>query len=225
MTKEASLKAIDKLIGEAKGAYAKAHTNVQEAAIAIIQHAKEYNDCSRAKVLCRVVPARDRNMLVGYFLLFSPINVKMGNNAQADKVRISTDEQVVKFRKMVAQRTENEDMKEAEKFPIYHIDGAKVHQWFDDPASVSPEPAPLNTETDFWELVDKLIDREIEKAKKDGDDARYKPEERAKVIAHASEAKVLIGKFRATKFVEESKNKEEDQRQTDSGMPVERAAA
>lgn len=176
--KDAGLKAIDGMIkGVAKG-YAGVQNLTQEAAVAIVIHAKDFGDCSRAKALARAVPARERNSLIGWFSKYSPIGIKMGQVAKDDQVRFIKPE--------------------SKNYNDFDVDGAKANMWWDDPAGANPEPKPLNTLSDFWDVVDKMIQREIKNAAKTGDDAKYAEGDREKVLTQAAEARKLLTKFRAT---------------------------
>ncbi len=93
MTKTANpgingLKAIDALIAKVPGAYAKAHETVQAAAIAIVEHAMNYGDCSRALTLVRTIPVNQARSLIIYFMTVSPIGVLLSKNKKDDKVRL-----------------------------------------------------------------------------------------------------------------------------------------
>lgn len=96
MTKTANpglngLKAIDALIAKVPGAYAKAHETVQAAAIAIVEHAMNYGDCSRALTLVRTIPVNQARSLIIYFMTVSPIGVLLSKNKKDDKVRLLPD--------------------------------------------------------------------------------------------------------------------------------------
>lgn len=85
-------KQIDELIKQVPGAYAKAHDIVQEAAVAIVRHAYNFGDCSRALILVRTIPIQQARSLITYFMTVSPIGVRLSENAKDDKVRfISKD--------------------------------------------------------------------------------------------------------------------------------------
>lgn len=87
----AGLKAIDALIAKVPGAYAKAHDAVQQAAIAIVEHAMNYGDCSRALTLVRTVPVNQARSLIIYFMTVSPIGVLLSKSKKDDKVRLLQD--------------------------------------------------------------------------------------------------------------------------------------
>lgn len=182
MTTEANksegLKKIDGMIKGVSKGYGTVQNLVQETAVLIVMHAKDYGDCSRAKALARAVPARERNSLIGWFSKYSPIGIKMGQVAKDDQVRFIKPE--------------------SKNYNDFDIDGAKANMWWDDPAGANPEPKPLNTLADFWDVVDKMIQREIKNAAKTGDDAKYAEGDREKVLTQAAEARKLLTKFRAT---------------------------
>lgn len=87
----AGLKAIDALIANVPGAYAKAHDAVQQAAVAIVEHAMNYGDCSRALTLVRTIPVNQARSLIIYFMAVSPIGVLLSKNKKDDKVRLLQD--------------------------------------------------------------------------------------------------------------------------------------
>lgn len=87
----AGLKAIDALIAKVPGAYAKAHDAVQQAAVAIVEHAMNYGDCSRALTLVRTIPVNQARSLIIYFMAVSPIGVLLSKNKKDDKVRLLQD--------------------------------------------------------------------------------------------------------------------------------------
>ncbi len=87
----AGLKAIDALIAKVPGAYAKAHDAVQQAAVAIVEHAMNYGDCSRALTLVRTIPVNQARSLIIYFMTVSPIGVLLSKNKKDDKVRLLQD--------------------------------------------------------------------------------------------------------------------------------------
>jgi hypothetical protein len=177
------LKKIDGMIKGVQKGYSSAENLVQETALAIIVHAKDFNDCSRAKTLVRSVPARERNLLVAWFGHFSPIGIQMGQNSQADKCRFMNPE--------------NRILKERGDRPIWDIDGAKLTPWTEDVTGQNPVEKPLNTLSDFWDVLDKMVKREIANAAKVGEDAKYNEEDRAKVIAQAEEVRRTLAKVRA----------------------------
>lgn len=87
----AGLKAIDALIAKVPGAYAKAHDAVQSAAVAIVEHAMNYGDCSRALTLVRTIPVNQARSLIIYFMTVSPIGVLLSKSKKDDKVRLLQD--------------------------------------------------------------------------------------------------------------------------------------
>ena len=87
----AGLKAIDALIAKVPGAYAKAHDAVQAAAVAIVEHAMNYGDCSRALTLVRTIPVNQARSLIIYFMTVSPIGVLLSKSKKDDKVRLLAD--------------------------------------------------------------------------------------------------------------------------------------
>lgn len=183
---ETGLKKIDGMIkGVVKG-YSSAQNLVQETAVLIVMHAKDYGDCSRAKALARAVPARERNSLIGWFSKYSPIGIKMGNVAKDDQVRFIKPE--------------------SKNYNDFDIDGAKANMWYDDPAGANPEPKPLNTLENFWEIMLKMADREIKNAEKTGDDAKYDEADREKVLQMGKEVKRLLSRYQATTIANDLMN-------------------
>lgn len=140
-----NLKAIDALIKNVKRGYENSAERVQRCALMILEHAKAYNDCDRARFLCRAVPARERNSLIGWFLTYSPIGVVMGRTAVDDKVR---------FLKETSPKRKEFD-----------IPAARENPWWNDPAGVNPEPKALLKAADFWDMIERLIERQLKNAK------------------------------------------------------------
>lgn len=173
----AGLKAIDKLIDTARKAITSSREAVQTAAIAIISHAKDHGDCTRAKVLCRAVPSRERNMLIGYFALYSPIGVQMGKTAADDKSRFIRDT--------------------AKNYHDFNLDGARANKWYDDPARVAPVAPSLNTLGAFYDNLDKMLKNMIAQAEADDEKNKWKPEVREELKAQASEIRTMVNNYRA----------------------------
>ena len=84
----ASGKSIDELIAGVPKAYSTAHDLVQKAAVAIVQHAMTYGDCSRALTLTRAIPINQARAIITYFMTVSPIGVLLSKNKKDDKVRL-----------------------------------------------------------------------------------------------------------------------------------------
>lgn len=174
---------LDKLINDAIKTYGSARERVQAAAVAIIEHASVYGDCRRARVLSRGVPARERNSLIGYFALYSPIGVKMGKTAAEDKSRFINPE--------------------SKLYNDFNLDGAKANNWFDDPAQTNPEPKPLDTLGVFYDELDKLLKRMIARAQAEEDKNRIAPSDRVPVLAQATELRTIINTYRANHITPE----------------------
>lgn len=198
-----SLRTIDAGIKSVIGHYKKSQDKVQEIALAIMIHAQAYNDCSRAKLLCRAVPARERNSLIGWFSLYSPIGVVMGKTAAEDKGRF---------------------IKNTSKF--YHdfdIDGAKANNWWDDPLGVNPvNTKPLFHAADFFQMVEKMAERALKQASEGnakGEDV-YDPEDKPLVIAGAQNVLDFTRKLRekqlGKKAAEEAKHDKANEQETAS---------
>ena len=169
---------VTKLVKSAVKAYGTARGNVQAAAIAIIEHAQAYGDCSQAKVLARGVPVRERNSLIGYFAMFSPIGIKMGATAKDDACRFIRPE--------------------SNLYNTFNLDGAKAHNWFDDPGNVNAPPKPLATIVDFYEVIDRMLKKAIADAEKD---EKYVPEQVGAVKEQAQDLLGIVNKYRAKHIV------------------------
>lgn len=175
---QASSQNVTKLVTKAVKAYGTAQDNVQDAAFAIIEHAFNYGDCSQAKTLARGVPARERNSLIGYFALFSPIGVQMGKTAKEDACRFIKE-------------TSN-------NYNAFNLEGAKVHLWYDDPANVNSVPAPLNTILDFYQIIDRMLKKAIKDSETDG---KYDPDQSENVKAQATDLMTIVNKYRAKHII------------------------
>jgi hypothetical protein len=173
--KGTSLQKIDAGIKDVKSGFASTHKKVQEVGILIMQHAKDYGDCDRARKLARAVPARERNSLIGWFRLYSPIGVLMGNTVADDKARFIK--------------------RESKAFNDFNLAAAKANNWWDDPAKVNPEPKPLMKAADFFAMCERMIERQIKLAeegrKVKGGDAEPVFEPEAKSLIEDSGNKVL----------------------------------
>lgn len=169
-----SLRVIDSMIDGVRKHYSKANTSVQVAALAIMEHAKAYGDCDRAKVLARAVPARERNSLIGWFSMFSPIGIAMGKTAKDDRCRFIKPE--------------------SKSYNKFNLDGARANMWYDDPAGANPEPKPLSTLTDFYYVIDNMLKKAIADCEK-GD--KYAPEEADRVKSEAESMRKLMAAQRA----------------------------
>lgn len=201
---ETSNKKIDELIKSASSHISNFRETVQEAGVAIIRHASEYGDCSRAKVLCRVVSARERNSLIGWFALYSPIGVQMGKNAAEDKCRFIRDT--------------------SKMYHDFDIDGAKANFWYNDPARANPEPKPLNTLVDFYNDLDSLLKRMIAQAEADDEKNKWEPEARSALRKQASEIRNMISKYRSSHLKPEGAENENTEKQAPKAEKVKEAA-
>lgn len=178
-----------KLVGMIKGVaktYSTAHNLVQETALALIQHARDYNDCSLAKNLVWAVPARDRNLFISWLSHYSPIGVKLEKTELATKVGFMKPEN-----KLMRARDE-------EGRPHWDIEGAKATPWTTDVTGTNPVEKPLNTLENFWDIIGKMIDREMKNAQKSGDDAKYDEKDREKVLRDAAAVKATLAQVRGT---------------------------
>ena len=134
-----TLKQIDANIKSIQNRYETVREKVQETALAIIEHAKDHGDCTRAVKLCRALPARERNSLIGWFSLYSPIGVRMGKTTKEDNCRFIKED--------------------SKRYNIFNLDGAKANKWYDDPANENAAPKPLNTLDDFFKSMYANLDR------------------------------------------------------------------
>lgn len=173
--KAASHKRIDRMIRSIGDGYQKSHELTQEAAMAVLEHAapvafggKGYGDCLKAATLCRAVPARERNSLVAWFRVYSPIMVMMApprsNKSDNARFRNEQSEDIVK------------------RGYVWNLEAAKLDFWQNDRQNKNPIPEPLGA-GNFWDSMMGFIGR-TEKAleKKAGD----------KGVVYTDEAKALI---------------------------------
>lgn len=177
LTQETSAKNVDKLVNAAMKAIGGYQQSVQTAAVAIIEHANSFGDCSKAKVLARAVPARERNMLIGYFALYSPIGVQIGKTVADDKCRFIRAE--------------------SKRYNDFNIDGAKANNWFDDPAKAQPEPKPLNTLGSFYDSLDNMLKRWIAMAEAEPEKSKIEADEKAAVLKNAKEIRKTVTAMRS----------------------------
>lgn len=190
--KESSAK-IDKLIGEVRTITTSMHDKVQEAGVAIIVHSQQFGDCSRARHLARAVPSRLRNMLVGWFALYSPIGIRMGRTAADDKCDFN--------RKPT-------DPTKRSKYHDFDVDGAKANMWYDDPAKVAPEPKPLDTLSGAWDKIDNFFKRLLDDAQKEDEKAKYRPEDATLIQDMANDLRQMLNRYRARQLAELAKASE-----------------
>lgn len=173
---QSSAREVHRLIKSALTTYGRARDRVQEAALALMAHAQRYNDCSQAKVLCRGVPARERNSLIGWFKLYSPIGVQIGKTPLDDQCRF--------IRPGSPNRNE------------FNLKAAEQNPWYEDPARVNPPPRPLNTLVDFYQQIDQMLARAIKAAEKEGTDAKYDEEVRPILKEQAEDLRNIVNKYR-----------------------------
>ena len=107
----------------------------QELALAIMRHAKEHGDCSRALRLALVCGKREQSLMVNYFTAFSPINVVVGKTTADNKCNL--------------RKPDNK------KYSDYNLDGAKAIHWLD--FAKPKKPAKEFSLTSFREDMQKLI--------------------------------------------------------------------
>jgi len=138
---------------------------VQSIAVMIVQHAMAHGDCLRAVKLCRAINPHQRNSLVGWFQVVSPINVIMGKSAADDNARFFKED--------------------SPKRNPFNLDKAKMVMWWTDPLGVNPEPKPLEEHGAFWAGLEKYVTKAIADAKKEDAKAKYTEDARAAVLASA----------------------------------------
>lgn len=214
MTKEqTSVERIDKLIVEVRATRDSFNEKVHEAAYAIIVHANTYGDCSRAKMLARAVPSRLRNMLTGYFMLYSPIGVTIGTTAADDKSRFIKEENLIGWRKRsrVTGAIKVVAGRETLGWGMFDLDRAKANKWYDDPARMAPEPKPLDTLSTAWQKLDKFLQKLIDDAKADDDKAKYIPEDRQALLKMAQDIKLMVDRYHIRQLKAMNENPDEDE--------------
>lgn len=118
----ATLKEIDTQIKKIGGSKDKLNGLVQSTAVAIVEHAAEHGDCTRALALVKALgSAMNRTMLVNWFAYYAPI----GMNVAQDRVGFIKHD--------------------SKRYRPFDIDGARTNPWFDPnsvPANVRPEAIP-----------------------------------------------------------------------------------
>lgn len=168
----AGLKAIDALIAKVPGAYAKAHDAVQAAAIAIVEHAMNYGDCSRALTLVRTIPVNQARSLIIYFMTVSPIGVLLSKSKKDDKVRLLQDT--------------------SKAYNPFDMDKAKALSWWTMDADKAEKEAIQIFAGGVFDGVIGLLTKMIEN--KGGSTKEYTPE----AIAAATALKADVIKLRAS---------------------------
>jgi len=182
ITSEAtSAKAVNAAVNGAIRAIGSYRDKVQTAAVMIIAHAESYGDCSQAKILVRGLPARERNSLIGWFRLYSPIGINLDSkNPSKDRCGFIRNDKANPFA----------------------VDKAKANNWYDDPAKVNPEPKPLQTLVDFWEVIDRMIKAQIKAA--EANESKYDPNVRETVKTEAEHLLKMVNKSRASSIAKNS---------------------
>ena len=197
----AGLKAIDALIAKVPSAYAKAHDAVQLAAIAIVQHASEYGDCSRALTLTRTVPINQARSLIIYFMTVSPIGVLLSKNKKDDKVRLLQDT--------------------SKAYNPFDMDKAKALSWWTMDADKAEKEAIQIFAGGVFDGVIGLLTKMIEN--KGGATKEYTPE----AIAAATALKTDVIKLRASSLAAKAASEvpaNEDNKEEAPSLPVGKAA-
>lgn len=207
-------KRIGKLIREITVSFTKSHDLVQTAAMAVLQHAapvafggKGYGDCTKAHKLARAVPARERNSLLAWFKLYSPIAITMAAKG-------STKADNAKFR--------NENAADiVERGYVWNLDAANLDYWQADKQNMNPAPAALNMGS-FWDTLTGLLDR-TEKAleKKVGDKGTvYDDEAKARLKAAVPALRGIVNSYRAAE-AKAANDVEDDEVETDEKVETE----
>lgn len=158
-----SLKKIDAaIIGIARNAETINET-VQAVALAILAHAKEHGDCTRALRLVQALPKSfRRNLLITYFATYSPIGI----NVSTGKVGLH---------------------KEGSKlYRPFDLKTAATVKWYNQPQQEA-EDLPDTTLVDVREMVSKLVKR-VQKKLDDADVANDDREAVANLIAQLNAA-------------------------------------
>lgn len=182
ITSEAtSAKAVNAAVNGAIRAIGSYRDKVQTAAVLIIQHAEAYGDCSQSKILARGLPVRERNSLIGWFRLYSPIGINLDSkNPSKDRCGFIRND----------------------KANAFNVEAAKANMWYNDPAKVNPEPKPLSTLVDFWEVIDRMIKAQIKAA--EANESKYDPNVRETVKAEAEAILKVVNKHRASSIAKNS---------------------
>ena len=136
-TQKQGSSAINVLIGKVKRNVGTFNGNVQSAAIAIIEHANKYDDCSAAARLVRALPPRLRPQLTAWLTVYSPISVRMGKTAKDDKCGLRKRDNT--------------------KFNSFNVSGATANPWFDYEGEETV--VELTSLTKFRESVASFISR------------------------------------------------------------------
>lgn len=171
VSKDAGLKRIDDLIKQVPAKYKAAHDLVQEAAIAIVEHAAAYGDCTRALTLCRAIPVNQSRSLIMWFMAVSPIGVLFSKSKKDDKVRLLKDTSAA--------------------YNPFDLEKAKALSWWTMDADIAEKEAIVFGTGDMFNDIIKLLDKCIE-----GKDTKTKVFDE-KVKTEASDLKTLIQKYRA----------------------------
>lgn len=169
----ASAKRINTMVGRIRRSYEGVQERVQQCAIAIVEHANLYGDCTQAKNLCRAIPARERNSLVGWFMLVSPIGVLLDKSSPAkDKARFIKED--------------------SKAYNPFDLDKANALKWYDDPAGVNPAADPVQVYGGgvydmLLGMIGKVMEDKLGKGKEATEEA----------VKTATELKAVIEQYRA----------------------------
>ena len=187
-----NLKQIDQRISTLrKSGYTKVHQTVQEIAVPIVNHANDTGDCSRARSLVRVVPAKLRPLLVTWFNNVSPINVTIGKTANEDKVRLRKDTQ--------------------KGFNVFDVAKAQANNWWENPFNVETAAKPPKTLKDYYDA----FERQLERYKTEASDAeKVNPDDAARVLAFRAHMRAAFLEFKDGATLENWAGDEGEQEET-----------
>ena len=129
------LKSIDNGIRGIRSSRANYVKNTQTLGLAIIRHAKEHGDCSRALYLVRALGKKEQQQMIKWFAAFSPIKVTLGKTPKDDKYKFAE--------------------RDAKTYNDFNIDGATAVHWLDfEKPKASPKEFNLNSfRTDLQKLL------------------------------------------------------------------------
>lgn len=205
------LKQIDKGIRELKGIVENVNQRVQGLAVAIISHAKDHGDCSRALTLVNALPSTfRREFLIRFFRHFGSIGI----DVKGQKVRlISAD---------------------TKGYRGFDVDGAKANNWYEaaDAAGnradwyTGPAPAQFEPNTlgdfgqnivNFSERLSKQLDATKEVGNKEMPVYRLSDEDRQRADNALAFLKQLGKDVMAREEHEETQRRADELRQRISG--------
>lgn len=160
---------IVRMIRNIRKSYETARERVQQAGIAIMEHAHAHGDCDLAKNLVWAMPPHLRAGVIGWFLAYSPIGVLEGTSEAKAKVRFLKPEN--------------------KQYNDFNIEGAKANPWYEWMDQNIAREVSLLKAADFFANLERMLNKSIKEAKegkKDGTDV-FEAGETADVI-NGSEA-------------------------------------